>query len=96
MGRDELVALLATHKSEIRRFGVASLSLFGSAARGEERPDRDLDFLVRFDGPATLNGFMGLKLFLEEVLRRPVDLVTERALKPRLRRAIEQDLVRVA
>ncbi len=96
MKREELVRLLATHESEIKRFGVASLSLFGSAARGEERPGSDLDFLVRFEGPATLDGFMGLKLFLEDALGRRVDLVTERALKPRLRRAIEQELVRVA
>ena len=60
-----------------RRYGVAELSVFGSVARGEAGPDSDVDLLVAFDGPATFDRHMDLKLFLEELLGRRVDRVTE-------------------
>ena len=96
MRRQEIVDALASHREEIRRFNVRSLSLFGSAARDELHPSSDLDFVVELDGPATLSSFMGLKLFLEDLLGRRVDLVTSRAMKQRLRHAIESELLRVA
>lgn len=78
------------------RYGVCALALFGSHVRGEQRPDSDLDVLVEFDGPATFDGFMGLKLELEDALRLPVDVVTTHALDPRLAPHIAPDLVDVA
>jgi predicted nucleotidyltransferase len=56
----------------------------------------DLDVLVDFEGPATFDGFMGLKFFLEDTLEVKVDLVTRAALKPRLRERIESEARRVA
>ena len=52
--------------------------------------------LVGFDGPATFDGYIGVKVHLEELLRAKVDLATEAMIKPRLRRHIEKDLLRVA
>lgn len=59
-----------------RRYGVAELSVFGSVARGEDRPDSDVDFLYLND-PHNVLGleFFGLQEKLEELLGRPVDLV---------------------
>ncbi|MCL4682938.1 MAG: nucleotidyltransferase family protein [Rhodocyclaceae bacterium] len=85
------------HREEImRRFAVKSLSLFGSAARDEMREGSDVDVLVEFDGPATFGGYMGLKDYLENLLGTTVDLVTEKGLKPRARKHVEQDLIHVA
>ncbi|MCC6668637.1 MAG: nucleotidyltransferase family protein [Polyangiaceae bacterium] len=78
------------------RFGVKELAVFGSVARGEATDASDLDLLVDFVGPATFDGFMGLKLFLEDTLGVRVDLVTRAALKPRLRPRIEAEARRVA
>lgn len=78
------------------RFGVRELSVFGSVARGNASALSDLDVLVDFDGPATFDGFMGLKLFLEDNMGVRVDLVTRGALKPRLRSRIEAEARRVA
>jgi predicted nucleotidyltransferase len=93
----KVLATLTERQPEIaRRFGVKRLALFGSAARGELRDDSDVDVLVEFDGPSTFDGYFSLKDFLEALLGRTVDLVTERGLKPRARRQVERDLIRVA
>jgi len=93
----QILAILADcHQEIVRRFGVKRLALFGSAARGELREDSDVDVLVEFDGPATFDGYFGLKDHLEALLGRTVDLVTEQGLKPRARRQVERDLIRVA
>jgi hypothetical protein len=70
--------------------------VFGSVARGEASDASDLDVLVDFVGGATFDGYMGLKLFLEDNLGVRVDLVTRSALKPRLRARIEAEARRVA
>jgi predicted nucleotidyltransferase len=59
-------------------------------------PESDVDMLVSFAGPATFDGYMDLKAFLEDLLGRSVDLVTSGALKPALRSRIASDLVHVA
>ncbi len=93
----QVLAILTERQPEIaRQFGVKRLALFGSAARGELRDDSDVDVLVEFDGPATFDGYFRLKDYLEALLGRTVDLVTERGLKPRAKRQVEKDLIRVA
>lgn len=95
--RERVMALLGAHQPEIvKRFGVHGLFLFGSLARGTAQEGSDVDLLVDFVGPASFDAFMGLKLFLEDLLQRPIDLVTRRALKPRLREPIEREALRVA
>lgn len=95
--RAEVLATLEAHRSVFAgRFGVRHLGLFGSAARDELRPDGDIDVLVGFEGPATFDRYFNLKDFLEQALRRPVDVVTVGGLKARARRHVEQDLIRVA
>ena len=68
----------------------------GSAARDELRDESDIDVLVEFERAATFDGYFDLKEFLEQLLGRRVDLVTEKGLKPRARRHVEKDLIRVA
>jgi predicted nucleotidyltransferase len=87
--REELLALC-------RRFHVRRLDLFGSAARGDfDRARSDLDFLVEFDRDhpqaLSLRTYFGLKEALEELLRRPVDLVEASAMRnPYLKASIER------
>lgn len=95
--RERILTLLGAKRDEIaERFGVRALYVFGSLARGTAREASDVDLLVEFDGPATFDAFMGLKLYLEDHLQRSVDLVTRRALRPRLREPIEREALRVA
>ena len=96
MNRAETLALLSRHKPEMqRRFGVRSMALFGSRAREQSHSNSDVDVLVEFDGPATSARYFGLQFFLEDLLGAPVDLVTERALRPQLRPFVERDLMHV-
>ena len=96
MRRDEALGLLNEASAEIRgRFGVKQLRLFGSTARDEAREDSDVDILVEFDGPATFDGYFELLRFLEARMGCAVDLVTEKALKDRMRPFIEKDAIHV-
>ena len=95
--RASILRLLSERLDSLRaRYGVKSLALFGSAARDELRPESDIDVLVEFSGPATFERYFDLKDDLERLLGRRVDVVTIRGLKPRARRMIEQELIRVA
>jgi uncharacterized protein len=96
MNREDVAKLLAGHQAELKRMGVKSLALFGSVVRGEARPDSDVDFVVEFEGKATFDGYLRIKQFLETLLNRRVDLVTQRAIKPRIRPGIEKEAVYVA
>ena len=97
MNRAMILDLLNKHRDEfMHRFGARHLALFGSAARDELREDSDIDVLVGFEGPATFDRYVGLKDYLEDLFGAKVDLATEAMIKPRLRRHIEKDLLRVA
>jgi hypothetical protein len=90
--RESILEALADRREEVRRFGVRSLGLFGSAARGQTTAASDLDFLVEMENP-TFDAYMGLLEFLENLFERPVDLVLANTLKPRLREPILRDTV---
>lgn len=96
MDRSETLRLLQNHLPTLmRRFGVKELALFGSMARGQAREDSDIDVLVTFDGPATSDRYFGALFYLEDLLGRPVDLVTDKAVRPELRPFIEREAVHV-
>lgn len=96
MTRRTVINRIRKHRAQLEKLGVKSLSLFGSVARGEDRPGSDVDILVEFKGRATFDRYMDTKLYLEDLLGRKVDLVTLRAIKPRMKPYIMQDLVHVA
>jgi len=94
MERSDVLRLLKEHKPTLgQRFGVTRLALFGSTARGNAGPTSDVDVLVAFDGPATSARYFGVQFYLEDLLGRSVDLVTEKALRERLRPFIERDAI---
>jgi predicted nucleotidyltransferase len=96
LSREELLQTLRRCKPElVRRFGVRTLALFGSSARDQLRPDSDIDVLVSFDGAATSRRYFGVQFYLEDQLNRPVDLVTDKALRAELRPYIEREAVHV-
>jgi hypothetical protein len=76
-----------------RQYHVRELSVFGSAARGEMRPDSDVDLLVEFipDAKVDLFEYAGLMLDLSELIGRKVDLVSKKGLKPLIRASVLQE-----
>jgi uncharacterized protein len=96
MTRRTVISRIRKHRAELAGLGVKSLSIFGSVARGEDRPGSDVDILVEFKVRATFDRYMDTKFYLEELLDRKVDLVTPKAIKPRMKPYIMQDLIHVA
>ena len=92
--RDHILEILATHRDALCQLGVRRLSLFGSTARGDGRPDSDLDFVVDLE-TKTFDAYMDLHELLEKLLGSRVDLVLEGAIKPRLRPIILAEAVHV-
>lgn len=82
--RDELLAVAA-------RYGVSNLRLFGSAVRGEERPDSDIDLLIDIAPDRGFGDYLALIEELEEALNRRVDVVISRSLSPHFRLFIEAE-----
>lgn len=94
--KQDVMRRLARLKPElVRHFGVTRLAVFGSTVRGEAGPASDVDVLVEFDGPATSARYFGVQFLLEDTLGRPVDLVTDKAMRPELRPYIEREAVNV-
>ena len=89
--------LAQRHQEEIlsiaHRNGAVGIRLFGSAARGEDRPGSDLDVLVDLAPGRTLLDVVAIKQDLEELLRVPVDVVTERSVSPYMREEILRQAV---
>ena len=75
-----------------RQNNVRKLSVFGSFARGEDRPDSDVDMLVEFSAPKSLFDLVALETQLSELLGRKVDLLTEQSVSPYIRNSIRRDL----
>ena len=92
--RDEIIATIQANRQALKRYGVKSLALFGSAARDSLRKRSDIDILVQFD-PATWANYIGLKFYLQDLIGREVDLVTPKAIKPVTLPSIEKDLLYV-
>ena len=84
---------LRDHKEELEnRFGVMKIGIFGSYARDSADLQSDIDILVEFNSP-TFDNYMDLNFYLEDLLKTPVDLVLNDALKKRLRPYITQEVV---
>lgn len=97
MKRDQITQILQLHRIELeQKYGVRSLSLFGSVARDEDGPASDVDLLVEFDRPVGYFGLFALQDYLESLLDYKVDLGTPDSLKPRIRDHVMGECVRVA
>ena len=96
MDRQTALTFLSAHKPHLQsQFGVRSLALFGSTARGQAEEGSDVDILISFVSAPTSKQYFGARFYLEDVLQCPVDLVTEKALRQELRPYVERDAVHV-
>ncbi len=93
----DLQSLLAEKREEIIKvaesYGVRRIRVFGSVVRGEADERSDIDFLVEMEPGRSLLDLGGLLMNLQEVLGRPVDVVTERGLNPKIRDRVLKEAV---
>jgi uncharacterized protein len=92
---DEALRRLRASRAELERVGVRHVAIFGSFARGDDRPDSDIDIIVSLDPDIDigLSALMELQRVLEATVGRPVDMVDGAALTERFRREIEDERV---
>lgn len=94
--RESVLRILRTNEEDPKTYGVESISLFGSVARGDAGPQSDVDLLVYVDDRMTLFRLSRLKRRLQDLLGRPVDLVTPGALRPHMRDTILAEAIRAS
>lgn len=95
MNIQEALTTLRQHEKDLRARGVCRAAVFGSVARGENRPDSDLDIMVDVDPEShmTVYDYVGLKEYIASLFKGPVDVVDREGLKPYLREPIIQEAV---
>jgi predicted nucleotidyltransferase len=92
--RNEILDVIRGLMPEFKtHYNVKRIGLFGSALRGEQGPASDIDLLVEFQSPIGLFKFLELEELLAERLGAKVDLVSKKALKPEIGRAILSEVV---
>jgi uncharacterized protein len=98
MNQRQALQILAENRSQLKRFSVKELYLFGSVARGEAIEESDVDILVEFQSHAKIGLFQFARLqrFLSGLLDCKVDLATPDALHKDLKEDILKDAIRAA
>jgi uncharacterized protein len=96
MDREHVIATLRGNESVLRALGIIRLSLFGSTARGDDRPDSDIDLLAAFDDirRISLLNVVGMEEQISRMLGCTVELVEEGTLKTRVQKKVEVEAVR--
>lgn len=98
MRKEEIKKLLRKDMEELKKFGVKTIGIFGSAVRDELREDSDIDIVVEFEkGKATFENFGGLVEFMEKLFNREVDILTQggiesiriKSVKERIKKEVE-------
>ena len=93
--RDQVLAKAPLIRTLAKAHGARSIELFGSAARREDRPDSDIDFMVQLEEGRSLLDLIALGDDLEMALGRKVEVVSKSAMKPRVLETAEKDALRV-
>ncbi len=88
----DIATIAKKAKPIFRKNHVSYAAIFGSRARGDNRPDSDLDIMVRFKKNPTLFGLVGMNNDLTDALGIEVDLVMEDGMYPEIKKNVEEDL----
>ncbi len=95
MKKQDILDRLRAHERALRERGVAHAALFGSRARGDDRPDSDIDIMVEVkpDAHVSVYEYVGLKDYIASLFDGPVDVVNRDGLKPYVRPAATADAI---
>jgi len=95
MNGQEIIAKLRENKAALRARGVSHAALFGSRARGDNRPDSDIDIMIEIEPDVVQDvySYVGLKTYIASLFEGPVDVVNRDGLKPSIRPAATADAI---
>ena len=95
MRRDDVIARLREAEPALRARGIRRAAVFGSVARGDDRPDSDIDILVEFEPgrEGTIYAYMALKEYVASLFEGRVDVIDRDALKQHLRAPSARDAI---
>ena len=95
MDTQEILTRLLENEAALKARGVSHAALFGSRARGDNRPDSDIDILIDLapEAPIGVWEYAGLKAYIADLFEGPVDVVSRETLKPHIRPAATTDAV---
>jgi predicted nucleotidyltransferase len=93
--RQEIIDRLRQNEAALRARGVSHAALFGSRARGDNRPDSDIDIMIEVDPAAGIGvyEYVALKDYIATLFDRPVDVVSRDGLKPYVKPAVTTDAI---
>jgi len=90
----EINEILKAHKEELyQKYSVVEIGVFGSIVRGEQKKRSDIDILVEFEKVPDLLKFINLERYLSRLLKKKVDLVSKKAIRPELKDIILSEVV---
>ena len=92
---EDIIATLRANEAVLRHHGIIHASLFGSRARGDNRPDSDIDILIETEAGAvrTVYDYAGVKLLIEDLFPLRADVINRAFLKPSIRPVAERELI---
>ena len=93
MNKEQIEKIKSKIIEVLKKYSVKKAALFGSIVRGEATEDSDIDLLIEFEGGKSLLDLVGLKLELQELLGREVDIITYKSIHPLLKERILNEQV---
>ena len=95
LSKNEIEQTLRNQEDALRKYSVKWLGLFGSYVKEAAREDSDIDLIVEFE-KLSFDNYTGLRIFLEDLFEKKIDLVISNSVKPRLKPIIEKEVEYVA
>jgi predicted nucleotidyltransferase len=97
MNKTEIIQTIKEHEKTIKSFGIDKIGIFGSYAKEIQTEDSDIDILVKFKKvPRISKSYFGLKFYLEDLLKKEVDLCREKDLREELKEEILRSVIYVS